>query len=96
MIWSSANRPHATQRRANARADKRRLRQRGVANAFLAELGQQTTAHGETAAVMPHVLAHQKHAWIALHRGANALAHRVAKRHLPCWFDRAHDAFTSE
>ena len=82
-IWSSASRlkltvmtlddrPHAAERRADAGADERRLRQRRVADPLGAELLEQSLAHGEAAAVAADVLAHQEHALVAQQRLAQS------------------------
>ena len=60
------DRLRAAERGADGRADEGRFRERRVANAFLAELGEQPLADGVAAAVPADVLAHQKHALIAL------------------------------
>ena len=70
------DRQHAVQRRADARADERRLGQRRVAYALLAEFRQQSLAHGVAAAVAPDVLAHEEHALVAGERLPQCLAQR--------------------
>jgi len=70
------DRQHAVQCRADSRADERRLGQRRVAYALLAEFRQQSLAHGVAAAVAPDVLAHEEHARVAGERLPQCLAQR--------------------
>ena len=72
------DRTGATHRRANARADECGLGERRVADAFGAELIEQTLAHRETAAVATDVFAHQKNALVTQQRIADRRAHRFS------------------
>ena len=56
------DRPQARDRRPDAGANERRLRERRIANPFLAKLREQPLAAGVGAAVPAHVLPHQEHA----------------------------------
>jgi len=76
------DRPHASDRGADARADERRLGEGRVADPFGAELVEQAATHRVRAAVAAHVLAHQEHARIADQRLAQAFAEGIAKRGL--------------
>ena len=72
------DRPHAAERRADAGADERRLRERRVADALGAELVEQPLADRVRAAVAPDVLAHQEDARIVA--SASRSAARTASR----------------
>ena len=76
------DRAQAPERRADAGADERALRERRVAHAVGAELLQQAAAHRVGAAVAPHVLAHQEHPRVPGERLAQGAPHRVAVRQL--------------
>jgi hypothetical protein len=74
------DRPQASHRGADARADERRFRQRRITNPLLAELVQQSLADGEAATVLAAVLAHQEHARIPRKCLADSLLHGFAIR----------------
>src|SRR5437588_833688 len=74
------DRAHAHEGRAARRADNRRLRDRRVNHASLAELVQQTVRHLERAAVRAHVLADEEHRRVALHLLPDALAYGLDER----------------
>ena len=73
------DRPHPAQGGADAGADERRLRQRGVADPFGAELLQQAEADREAAAVAADVLAHEEDPVVA-RACASRSASRIASR----------------
>jgi hypothetical protein len=74
------NGTHSTDRSADARADKRRLAQRRVANPIFSELLEQTFANGVGTSVTAYIFTHEKHAWVfpkeRLERGSNGVSIR--------------------
>ena len=72
------DRPHAGHRGANAGAGEARFRQRRIADALGAELGEQSLAHRVAAAVAADVLAHQEDLVVAAQGIADRLAHGLA------------------
>ena len=70
--------PHAVECRTDARTHEGGLGERRVAYAFLAEFLEQPFAHGVTAPVATHVLAHQEHALVAQQSLPQTLAQCVA------------------
>ena len=76
------DRPHASQRRSDTGAHKRRFRERRVANPLGSEFRQQTLAHGVAAAIPADVLAHQEHSIVSLEGFAHGFANGIPVGHV--------------
>ena len=72
------DRAHSDHGRPNSRAGEAGFRQRRVADARRAEFGQHAFGDRIAAAIRPHILAHQEHAFVAPHRLGEGSAHRLA------------------
>jgi hypothetical protein len=74
LVHHLDDRPHPLHRRADARADERHLRDRGVAHPRRPELREHALRHAHRAAHLGDVLAHDEDVVVVAHRAHQGVA----------------------